>query len=161
MKTRILLTFLVASFFMVYFGMKKVISFQDIQTISSTTLMGNEVVSIDDIIYQTLSETTSKLTFKLKSDSYKVSKTLEGNCVGYTMFYNDMLVNKLRDKGYGNITVSHVRAKVHVMGVNIHMVDYKPLIDHDVTMVKNNTTNETYIIDASLSEVFDDIVIKR
>ena len=33
--------------------------------------------------------------------------------------------------------------------------------DHDISIVKNNTTGEIYYIDPSLSEVFGNIIVKR
>lgn len=48
-----------------------------------------------------------------------------------------------------------------MFNVNVHVFKSNSWKDHDVSIVKNNTTGDVYYIDPSLSEVFGDIIVKQ
>jgi len=47
-----------------------------------------------------------------------------------------------------------------LFGINVHVFNSNSWKDHDVSIVKNNTTGDVYYVDPSLSEVFGDIIVK-
>lgn len=123
--------------------------------------VGNSFVDIEPILSDVVTLTTNELSFKLKSNTDLVFKTKVANCVGYTKYYNKLLLEKLNDRNVGNITVSHARAKVLFVSQDIHFFDTPSLRDHDISIVKNNMTGDVYYIDPSLSEVFGKIIVKQ
>lgn len=153
----ILLSFLLFSFIVPV----NPIDYQIIRKIEVKNVYGKKTQNIESIIVECLNNTTNDLTFKLKSNSSQVEKTKIGNCVGYTKYYNKMLISKLNELGYGNITVTHARAKVLMMGTSVHFINSNSLKDHDISVIHNKTNNKTYFVDPSLSEVFGNIIVKR
>ena len=135
------------------------IDYKILRTISSKNVQGKMIYDIEPIITNVLNETKRDLTFELKSNSDVVEQTKVGNCVGYTKYFNSHFISKLKQKGFGNITVSHVRAKVLMMGQSIHVFKDKSLKDHDISVIYNKTTQKTYFVDASLSEVLGNIIL--
>lgn len=153
----ILLSFLLFSFIVPVNS----IDYQIIRKIEVKNVYGKKTQNIESIIVECLNKTTNDLTFKLKSNSSLVEKTKVGNCVGYTKYFNRMFISKLNENGYGNIVVTHARAKVLMMGTSVHFINSNSLKDHDISVIYNKTTNETYFVDPSLSEVFGNIILKR
>ena len=153
----ILLSFLLFSFIVPVNS----IDYQIIRKIEVKNVYGKKTQDIESIIVECLNKTTSDLTFKLKSNSSQVEKTKIGNCVGYTKYYNKLLISKLNELGYGNITVTHARAKVLMMGKSVHFINSNSLKDHDISVIHNKTNNKTYFVDPSLSEVFGNIIVKQ
>ena len=143
------------------FSFPMTISYKVLKVINKTTVSGKKTDNIRSILQNTLDETTSELSFDLGSKTSEVYKTKKANCVGYTVFFNNLLVKKLKEKNIGNIQISHVRAKVHYLNMNLHVINSKSLKDHDISVVKNLTTGETYYVDASLSEVLGQLIIKQ
>jgi hypothetical protein len=132
-----------------------------LRVLNENKIYGNSTRNIEPILSEVLSLTTKELSFNLKSKTDLVFKTKVGNCVGYTKYYNKLLSEKLKKENIGNITISHARAKVLVVGQNIHFSNSPSLKDHDISIVKNNNTGEVYYIDPSLSEVFGNIIVKQ
>lgn len=132
-----------------------------LRVLNQNKVYGNSTRNIEPILSEVLSLTTKELSFNLKSKTDLVFKTKVGNCVGYTKYYNKVLSEKLKKESIGNITISHARAKVIVVGQNIHFFNSPSLKDHDISIVKNNNTGEVYYIDPSLSEVFGNIIVKQ
>ena len=143
------------------FSFPMTISYKVLKVINKTTVSGKNTNNLRSILQNTLDETTSELSFDLGSKTSEVYKTKKANCVGYTVFYNNLLVKKLKEKNIGNVQISHVRAKVYYMNINLHVINSKSLKDHDISVVKNLTTDETYYVDASLSEVLGQLIIKQ
>lgn len=137
------------------------IDYQIIKKIETINVRGIKTKDIESIIVECLIETTNDLSFKLKSNSSHVDKTKIGNCVGYTKYFNKLFISKLNKNNYGNISVTHARVKVLIMGTNIHLINSKSLKDHDISVIYNKTDNKTYLVDPSLSEVFGNIIVKR
>lgn len=138
---------------------KNLISYKILKKIEVTTLYGTNKKDIEPIIVQCLNNTTKDLTFKLKSNSSQIEKTKIGNCIGYTKYFNKMLINELKGGNYGNITVTHVRAKVLMRGNSVHVINSNSLKDHDISVIYDKTNNKTYFVDPSLSEVFGNIIV--
>jgi hypothetical protein len=136
-------------------------NYKILHVINQEKIYGKPTQNIKLILSEVLSSTTDDLSFKLKSKTDLVFKTKVGNCVGYTKYYNKLLKEKLKRDGIGNITISHARAKVLFVGQNIHFSNLPSLKDHDITIVKNNTTGDVYYVDPSLSEVFGSIIVKQ
>jgi hypothetical protein len=132
-----------------------------LRILNQKNIYGNSTRNIEPILSEVLSSTTSNLSFNLKSNTDLVFKTKIGNCVGYAKYYNKLLSEKLKKENIGNITISHARAKVLFVGQNIHFSNSPSLKDHDISIVKNNTTGDVYYIDPSLSEVFGKIIVKQ
>lgn len=143
------------------FSFPMTISYKVLKVINKTTVTGTKTDNIRSILQNTLDETTSELSFDLGSKTSEVYKTKRANCVGYTVFFNNHLTKKLKEKNIGNVQILHVRAKVHYLNVNLHMINLKSLKDHDISVVKNLTTGETFYVDASLSEVLGQLIIKQ
>jgi hypothetical protein len=136
-------------------------NYKILRVINQEKIYGNTTQNIKPILSEVLSSTTDDLSFKLKSNTSLVFKTKVGNCVGYAKYYNKLLKEKLIRDGIGNITISHARAKVLFVGQNIHFSNSPSLKDHDISIVKNNTTGDVYYVDPSLSEVFGSIIVKQ
>ena len=137
------------------------ISYKIIKKIEVTNLYGKNKKDVEPVIIECLNKTTKDLTFKLNSNSSQVEKTKIGNCIGYTKYFNKMLISKLDSGDYGNIVVTHVRAKVLMMGKSVHVINSNSLKDHDISVIYDKTNNKTYFVDPSLSEVFGNIIIKQ
>lgn len=151
----------IMSIFLLSFTMPFGFSYKKLYTINKIRVSGKKITDIQPILVSTLNQTTSELSFNLKSRTSEMYKTKKANCVGYTIFFNNLLKKNLKNNGVGNVEISHIRAKVHYMKMNLHVFDSKLLKDHDISVIKNLNTGETYYVDASLSEVFGDIIIKQ
>lgn len=152
---------LLSIFSLYYVSTINFIDYQIIREIETKTIYGQRKNDIEPIILQSLNQTKNELTFKLDSKTADVEKTKVGNCVGYTKYFNKVLISKLNEKNYGNITVKHARAKVLFMGKNVHVIKSNSLKDHDISVIHNITTNKTYFVDPSLSEVFGNIILTK
>ena len=130
-------------------------------TLENFTISGKKVKNIKPILYEVLNNTTDDLSFSLHSKISDIKTLKKANCVGYTKYYNQKLIEKLRKDGIGNIKVSHARVKILIFNVNIHVFNSNSWKDHDVSVIKNETTGEVYYVDPSLSEVFGDIIVKQ
>jgi hypothetical protein len=121
--------------------------------------------NIDDLIEESLDITLDELSFDLKSnynsDVNKLNETHKAHCVGYSNYFNSVLHKLVVNNNLKNIKITHVRAKVKFLGVNLHIVDMKEFKDHDICVIYDNNTNKKYIVDPSLSEVFGKIIIKQ
>ena len=120
--------------------------------------------NLNSIMTYCLNKTKSDLSFSLHSKnngSVKCIKTSKiANCIGYTNYYNSILKRCLSENKITNIEISHVRALVYLNGVNLHQFSDDPsLKDHDISVIKNKKTGETFYVDASLSEVFGNIIV--
>lgn len=135
------------------------ISYKTLKKIEVTNLYGNNKEDIEPIVVECLNNTINDLSFKLNSNNSHIEKTKVGNCIGYTKYFNKMLISKLKDNDYGNITVTHVRAQVLMMGESVHLINNNSLKDHDISVIHNKTDNKTYFVDPSLSEVFGNIIV--
>jgi hypothetical protein len=136
-------------------------NYKILSVISVEKINGNPIQNLEPILSDALISTKNDLSFKLKSKTSLVFKTKVGNCVGYAKYYNKKLFEELKKNNVGNVTISHARAKVLFMGQNIHFSNSPSLKDHDISIVKNNTTGDVYYIDPSLSEVFGNIIVKQ
>jgi hypothetical protein len=161
MKKKIIYLFLVLFVGVSFVIPKHSFNYKILNVIKEEDVYGNSTDNIESILSDVLSQTTSDLTFKLKSNSNLVFETKIGNCIGYTKYYNKVLSDRFKKENLGNITISHARAKVLFAGQNIHFSNSPALKDHDITIVKNNKTGDVYYVDASLSEVFGNIIVKR
>jgi hypothetical protein len=139
----------------------KGIQYKVLSVISKKYISGNKTTDLSEILDDVLKKTNQDLSFNLKSPSNKVFVNKEANCVGYSVYYNFLLSKKLKEKNIGNVTISHVRSKIILLGQNIHFYNSPSFKDHDISIVKNNTNGEVYYIDPSLSEVFGNIIIKQ
>jgi hypothetical protein len=130
-------------------------------TLENFTISGKKVENIKPILYEVLDNTTDDLSFSLHSKISDIKTSKKANCIGYTKYYNFKLTEKLKEKGIGNISISHARVKILLFGINVHVFNSNSWKDHDVSIVKNNTTGDVYYVDPSLSEVFGDIIVKQ
>lgn len=120
--------------------------------------------NLNSIMVYCLNKTKSDLSFSLYSKNngsvtcIKTSKI--ANCIGYTNYYNSMLSRCLSENKITNVEITHVRALVYLNGVNLHQFSNDPsLKDHDISVIKDKKTGETFYVDASLSEVFGNIIV--
>lgn len=153
--------FLLLAFFLMSFTLPNNFSYKVLFVINENFVSGKNTLEIYPILSETLNQTTDELSFKLKSKSSQIYKTHEANCVGYTSYYNNLLIKKLKESHIGNVKVSHARVKVHYLNMNLHIFKSNSLKDHDISIVKNITTGDVYFIDPSLSEVFGNIIVKQ
>lgn len=121
---------------------------------------------LEDAIDYSLDCTLSDLSFVLKSKNNNsvsyISKTKEANCIGYSNYFNSVLSQVLEQNKIKNVEILHVRAKVLMNGFNVHsFFDDPSFKDHDISVIKDKQTGNTYYVDASLSEVMGDIIIKK
>jgi hypothetical protein len=142
----------------------KVISVIDTRPQSFGENINYKSNDLKSIIRFCLIKTKNDLSFSLHSKNngnvnyIKTSKI--ANCIGYTNYYNSLLKRCLFENKIVNIEISHVRALVYLNGVNLHQFSDDPsLKDHDISVIKNKKTGETFYVDASLSEVFGNIII--
>jgi hypothetical protein len=136
-------------------------NYKILSVITVKKINGNPTQNLEPILSDVLTSTKNDLSFKLKSKTSLVFKTKVGNCVGYTKYYNKKLFENLKKKNVGNIIIFHARVKVIFMRQNIHFFNSPSFKDHDISIVKNNTTGGVYYIDPSLSEVFGNIIVKQ
>ena len=153
--------FLVLAFFLMSFTIPNNFSYKVLFFINENFVSGQKSSEIYPLLLETLDQTTNDLSFNLKSKSSQIYKTHEANCVGYTSYYNTLLIKNLKERQIGNIKVSHARVKVHFLNMNLHIFKSPSLKDHDISIVKNITTGDVYYVDPSLSEVFGNIIIKQ
>jgi hypothetical protein len=159
MKKLILIIFCL---FLVSFTIpSRILNYKILYVINQEKIYGKSTQNLEPILSEILSSTKSDLSFKLKSKTNLVFKTKVGNCVGYAKYYNRLLSERLKKDNIGGITISHIRAKILLAGQNIHLSNSPSFKDHDISIVKNNTTGELYYIDPSLSEVFGNIIVKQ
>jgi hypothetical protein len=156
------LLLIISCLFLVSFTIpSNLFNYRILSVIKQEKIYGKSIQNLAPILSEVLTSTKSDLSFKLKSKTNLVFKTKVGNCVGYTKYYNKLLSERLKKDNIGNITISHARAKVLFVGQNIHFSNSPSLKDHDISIVKNNTTGDVYYIDPSLSEVFGNIIVKQ
>jgi hypothetical protein len=156
------LLLIISCLFLVSFTIpSNLFNYRILSVIKQEKIYGKSIQNLTPILSEVLTSTKSDLSFKLKSKTNLVFKTKVGNCVGYTKYYNKLLSERLKKDNIGNITISHARAKVLFVGQNIHFSNSPSLKDHDISIVKNNTTGDVYYIDPSLSEVFGNIIVKQ
>lgn len=122
--------------------------------------------NIDSLIVYSLNETTNHLSFSLKSVGNSsvatISSTGKAHCVGYSRYFASVLNAALNKNGVRDYKVSHVRAKIHIMGFNVHQLFDDPSFkDHDVCLVTNSKTGERIFVDPSLSEVLGNVIVKQ
>jgi len=156
------ISLLILSFFLISFKVSNhLFDYKILSVIRVEKISGNPIQNLEPLLSDALFSTKKDLSFKLDSKTSLVFETKVGNCVGYTKYFNKKLSNNLKKNKIGNITISHVRAKVLFIGQNIHISNSPSLKDHDISVVKNNTTGDVYYVDASLSEVFGNIIVKQ
>ena len=137
------------------------IRYKVLSILETSTVSGKKVENIKPILYDVLDNTTDELSFSLHSKISDIKTRRKANCIGYTKYYNSKLIEKLKENGIGNITISHARVKILMFNVNVHVFNSNSWKDHDVSIVKNNTTGDLYYVDPSLSEVFGDLIVKQ
>ncbi|NDV66699.1 hypothetical protein [Bacteroides sp. 224] len=116
-----------------------------------------EVTQIEDIIRESLSLTSKKLSFsfaKASNDPNQLIETGVANCIGYsTMFCS--VCNYLIAQ---NDLLEHWEASAHigqlnVFGVNIHSYLNSPFFkDHDYVVIENKQTKEKFAVDPSVND---------
>lgn len=122
--------------------------------------------NIDSLIEYSLSVTTDNLRFSLKSSGNSsvasISSTGKAHCVGYSRYFAAVLTEALAKNHVTQYKVSHVRAKIHMLGFNVHQVFNDPAFkDHDVCLITNVKTGERIFVDPSLSEVLGNVIVKQ
>ncbi len=121
--------------------------------------------NLESIMTFCLNQTKNDLEFSLSSKQNNsvpyISKSKQANCIGYTNYYNSMLSKCLSENNIDYVEITHVRALVFMDGINMHQFSNDPSFkDHDISIVKNKKTGEVYYVDASLSEMFGNIIVK-
>lgn len=121
--------------------------------------------NLESIMTFCLNQTKNDLQFSLSSKQNNsvayISKSKQANCIGYTNYYNSMLSKCLSENNIDYVEVTHVRALVFIDGINMHQFSNDPSFkDHDISIVKNKKTGEVFYVDASLSEMFGNIIVK-
>lgn len=121
--------------------------------------------NLESIMTFCLNQTKNDLEFSLHSKENNsvpyIAKSKLANCIGYTNYYNSMLSKCLLDNNIDYVEITHVRALVYMDGINMHQFSDDPSFkDHDISVIKNKKTGEVYYVDASLSEMFGNIIVK-
>lgn len=117
-----------------------------------------------DILNHTLKLTTNNLKFDLSSKgNTPISEmiiTKRAHCVGYARFYNSVFKKILSENKLTNYQVEHVRVHVKLFGIKVtDLINDKRFKDHDVCRITNTQTNNSYIVDPSLSEFFGNVIV--
>lgn len=125
-----------------------------------------ESINIEDMIKYSLNYTKSHLDFKLKSsnnmNANKLNQTKIANCVGYTTYYNAVLNKILKQNNMIGYTIVHARVSIIFLGRDVCTVfKDKSFKNHDISIITNNLNDNKYYVDASLSEAFGDIILKK
>ena len=163
MKTKLFTLLLIIPFFLV----KSQFSYSILSTIDNTPQTLNKQVNfesndLEDLIEESLEITKDDLSFSLKSSGNSnvntLLKTKKAHCVGYANYFNSVLQQLIRKNKLKDIKISHVRAKVSFIGINLHIIDAKEFKDHDICVVYDLKNNKKYYVDPSLSEIFGNIV---
>jgi hypothetical protein len=136
------------------------ISYKLLFNVNKKELSGNKKVNLDSIILTSLNDTKKDLSFDLNANAKDLYKLKKAHCVGYTMYFNEMLIERLKLKNAGNIIVYHSRVKVFISNQDIHVINSPSFKDHDISIIKDNNTGTTYFIDPSLSDMFGNIIKK-
>jgi hypothetical protein len=136
------------------------ISYKLLFNVNRTELTGTKKINLDSLILISLNDTKKDLSFDLNAKTQDLYKIKKAHCVGYTMYFNKMLIEKLKLKNAGNLIVYHSRVKVFISNQNIHVINSPSFKDHDISIIKDKNTGTTYFIDPSLSEIFGNIIKK-
>ena len=126
--------------------------------------VGYESNDLNSVMVYCLNKTKSDLSFSLYSKNNgsvkSISTSKVANCIGYTNYYNSMLSKCLSENKITDIEITHIRALIYMNGINLHQFSDDPSFkDHDISVVKNKKTGETFYVDASLSEIFGNIIV--
>lgn len=126
--------------------------------------VGYESNDLNSVMVYCLNKTKSDLSFSLYSKNNGSVKNITtskvANCIGYTNYYNSMLSKCLSENKITDIEITHIRALIYMNGINLHQFSDDPSFkDHDISVVKNKKTGETFYVDASLSEIFGNIIV--
>ena len=137
-----------------------------VQTInlSKDVLDKSKSINFNEVLGHSLDITTDSLSFKLKSpgnmSTPKLVETKEANCVGYVTYYNSVLKALIKDNGFKNVKITHVRAQVFIWDINLtEILDDPSFKNHDVSIIYYD--NKTYVVDPSLSDFFLTKIIKQ
>lgn len=122
--------------------------------------------NIDSLIDYSLGVTTDNLSFSLKSSGNSsvasISSTGKAHCVGYSRYFAAVITEALAKNQLTQYKVSHVRAKIHMLGFNVHQAFNDPAFkDHDVCLITNVKNGERIFVDPSLSEILGNVVVKQ
>lgn len=122
--------------------------------------------NIDTLIDYSLGVTTDKLSFSLKSSGNSkvniLSSTGKAHCVGYARYFAAVITETLAKNDLDHYKVTHVRAKIQILGFNVHQFFNHPAFkDHDVCVITNIETGERIFVDPSLSEFLGNVIIKQ
>lgn len=126
--------------------------------------VGYESSNLNSVMVYCLNKTKNDLSFSLYSKNNgsvkSITESKVANCIGYTNYYNSMLSKCLSENKITNIEITHIRALVYMNGVNLHQFSDDPsLKNHDISVIRNKKTGETFYVDASLSEIFGNIIV--
>jgi hypothetical protein len=168
-----MMRFLIAisiTFALSFYLIRDGISYIEIREIPSSSYQFN--VSNDnnltdfDRIKESLNETKDLLSFSLDSKHNIrpdiLLETRSAHCVGYAAYFNSKLNSYSSD-----LKSRHIRAKILIFGIDVHQlfnnqwIQIRSLADHDICIVVNSKTGETYFVDPSLSEILGNLIIKQ
>jgi hypothetical protein len=161
------LIFLPFMFFNI-FSFSQMFSYDVIQIVNKTPNKINKNLkfksdNLNELINESLRLTLSDLSFNLKSKGNSnvdfLLKSKEAHCVGYSNYFNSILLNLVQNNNLKKIRIYHVRAKIKFCGINLHIIDKKEFKDHDVCVVYDDINKQKFIIDPSLSEIFGKIIV--
>jgi hypothetical protein len=138
----------------------QLISYKLLFHVNKTELIGTKKVNVDSLILSSLNDTKEDLSFDLNAKTKDLCTTKKAHCVGYTKYFNTILIKRLKLKNAGNVIVYHSRVKVLISGQNIHFTTSPSLKDHDISIIKDKNNGVIYYVDPSLSEVFGNVIIK-
>ncbi len=119
--------------------------------------------SIDDIIENSLVNTSSDLSFTFNKCNNNVNLLVESkkaNCIGYSAFLASVLNYTIKKQGLNNQwKVHHQVGEIYFLNENINKhFDSKFFKDHDFVTIENIKTKEVVAIDAT---VYDYLKIDR
>lgn len=137
------------------------ISYKLLFFVDKQTLIGNNRLNLESFITESLETTKKDLTFDLKAKTENMYKNKKAHCVGYTKYFNNLLIKKLKQNNVGNVVVYHARVKVFISGYCVNVKSSPSFKDHDISIIQDNNNGIKYYVDPSLSEVLGDIIIKE
>lgn len=119
--------------------------------------------SVENIIQNSLDETSSRLIFTFNKCHTEVNRLVESkktNCIGYAGFLASVIQYKIDQNGLNNQwKIHHQVGEIYFLDENINKhFDSKFFKDHDFVTVENIETNEVIAVDAT---VYDYLKIDR